>query len=131
MLINPFNAWYTDTMVIYRAQNYLDGDTTRQYRARVSGAPIPCRIFNSGTTYTKMTTTDASVEPFDRLACTVDVDIQDGDEVIVTRGARVGGTKSQRYFAGDPTVYYEPYGGVSPQIAHQEVPISGEQRLWK
>lgn len=128
MLQNPFNGWYTDTVVIYRNQAYSDGNLDKFRRVRINAAPIPCRIFRSSKAYTKMEPQLAKNEPFDMLACDNAVDVQPGDELVVTRGDRVGGLGKTKYWAGNTTKYYEPYGNAKPLLPHQEVPLSGERR---
>jgi len=76
-----------------------------------------------------MKDTAAQVDPSDTLACDNEVDIRAGDEIMVVRGGMLGsGKKPQRYFAGLPVNYYEPIGGVVPNLAHQAVPLTGEKR---
>jgi len=64
------------------------------------------------------------------LACANSVDIKAGDELFITPGGKLGQKgPEKRYFAGEPFPYYEPFGGVRPKLAHQQVPLSGDSRV--
>ena len=130
MIINPQNPWYTDTMRICRVTNALDGNLTVQTRGDVK-RNIPCRVYNQKKTDTKMNSTASTVSPGVYLACADNVDIREGDEVFVRRGAKLGYNKGveSRYFAGVPVEQYEPFGSASPKLAHLEVPLLGEARV--
>ena len=121
--------WYTDTMSIYRVQEVKDGSLTRHERAQVS-ENIPCRIYQSDNRPINMTQTASNVQQNDHLACDVSVDIHVGDELIVTRGGRLGKPgPTVRAFAADPNLYYEPFGAIIPGLAHQEIRLSQEERV--
>lgn len=128
MLSNPMNNWYTDLADVYRSvDTVVNGFDENHYVLMRS--EMPCRVFSSSNPQTKMTTTYSSVQPTDKLACHTKEDIKAGDKIIVTRGARVGGSGKTTYIAGEPTDYYEPYGGARPRIDHKEVPIGGERKV--
>lgn len=123
------NNWYTDLMTVYRRENYTDGNLTKQRRVLVK-ENIPCRIYRSSNPQTKFTTTYPSVTNNDMLACSTNEDIRAGDEIRVTRGARITGTgNTTQYYAGDPTDYFEPFGGRRPRLDHKQVPLGGEKKL--
>ena len=118
--------WYTDLMDIYRVTEVQDGALTRHERQQVS-ADIPCRIYQSDSKALNMTQTAASIQQQDKLACDVSVDVRAGDELLIHRGKRIGKPGPEiRAFAGDPTLYYEPFGAIIPGLAHQEIRLLQE-----
>lgn len=121
--------WYTDLMDIYRVTEVQDGALTRHEREQVA-ADIPCRIYQSDSKAVNMTQTAANVQQQDKLACDVSVDVRAGDELMIHRGKRIGKTGPDiRAFAGDPTLYYEPFGAIIPGLAHQEIRLLQEERV--
>lgn len=124
-----WNDWYTDTMSIYRTQEVMDGSLTRHERALVS-ENIPCRIYQSDNRTINMTETASNVDQSDHLACDISVDVRAGDEIIVKRGSRLGRQgPTIRAFAGDPNLYYEPFGAIIPGLAHQEIRLLQQERV--
>lgn len=120
--------WYTDTVDIYRVTDVADGALTRHERQQVAEG-VPCRIYRSGDNPIRMSQQAASIQQTDKLACGLDVDIHAGDELIVTRGAKLGRAGPvTRAFAADPVYYYEPFGAVIPGLAHQEITLRQEER---
>lgn len=121
--------WYTDLMDIYRVQTTQDGTLTRHERVQVS-ASVPCRIYQSDNKPIRMSQTASSVSQNDHLACGISVDIRAGDELIITRGGRLGRPgPTIRAFASDPNLYYEPFGAILPGLAHQEVRLMEQERV--
>ena len=121
--------WYTDLMDIYRVTEVQDGALTRHEREQVA-ADIPCRIYQSDSKAVNMAQTAANVQQQDKLACDVSVDVRAGDELIIHRGKRIGKPGPDiRAFAGDPTLYYEPFGAIIPGLAHQEIRLLQEERV--
>lgn len=121
--------WYTDLMDIYRVQAIQDGTLTRHARVQVS-ASVPCRIYQSDNKPIRMSQTASSVSQNDHLACGISVDIRAGDELIITRGGRLGRPgPTIRAFASDPNLYYEPFGAILPGLAHQEVRLMEQERV--
>lgn len=121
--------WYTDTMSIYRVQEIMDGSLTRHERAMVS-ENIPCRIYQSDNKPINMTETAANLSQNDHLACGISVDVRAGDELIITRGGRLGKPGPViRAFAADPNLYYEPFGAIIPGLAHQEIRLLQQERV--
>ena len=124
-----WSDWYTDTMSIYRVQETLDGSLTRHERVQVS-ENIPCRIYQSDSKAINMTETAANVSQNDHLACDVSVDVRAGDELVITRGGRLGKPgPTIRAFAGEPNLYYEPFGAIIPGLAHQEIRLLQQERV--
>lgn len=120
--------WYTDTVDIYRVTDVADGALTRHERQLVAEG-VPCRIYRSGDNPIRMSRQAASIQQTDKLACGLDADIRDGDELIITRGAKLGKPGPvTRAFAADPVYYYEPFGAVIPGLDHQEIPLRQEER---
>lgn len=119
---NPiFSSWYTDTVDVWRVVSVVSGNITTQRRQQV-GAVIPCRVYSSQKNGPNMTDTAARTQSTDKLACDLSVDIQAGDELLVTRGGNLGKTNTpERYFAGNPQQYYDPVGGALTGLEHQEI----------
>ena len=121
--------WYTDLMDIYRVQATQDGTLTRHERVQVS-ASVPCRIYQGDNKPIRMSQTASSVRQNDHLACGISVDIRAGDELIITRGGRLGRPgPTIRAFASDPNLYYEPFGAILPGLAHQEIRLMEQERV--
>lgn len=121
--------WYTDTMDIYRVQDAQDGALTRHERQQVRTG-IPCRVYQSDNKPINMTTTAADVQQNDHLACDISIDVRAGDELIITRGGRLGRTGPViRAFAADPNLYYEPFGAIMPGLSHQEIRLLQQERV--
>lgn len=129
--VSPINwtDWYTDTMDVWRNVPVKDGNLTRQERQQVLTG-IPCRIYQSDNKPISMTQTASSVSQNDHLACDVSVDIHAGDELIITRGGKLGRSgPTIRAFASDPNLYYEPFGAIMPGLAHQEIRLLEQERV--
>ena len=106
-----------------------DGNLTRQERKQVLTG-IPCRIYQSDNKPINMSQTASSVSQNDHLACDVSVDIHAGDELIITRGGKLGRHgPTIRAFASDPNLYYEPFGAIIPGLAHQEIRLMEQERV--
>lgn len=121
--------WYTDTMDVWRNVPVKDGNLTRQERQQVLMG-IPCRIYQSDNKPINMSQTASSVSQNDHLACDVSVDIHAGDELIITRGGKLGRQgPTIRAFASDPNLYYEPFGAIMPGLAHQEIRLMEQERV--
>ena len=124
-----FSDWYTDLCDIRRVKKTMDGILTRQERVQV-GKDIPCRIYQSDSKAVNMTQDAANIRQEDKLMCAVSVDIQTGDELVIRRGARIGKPgPAIRAFAGDPNLYYEPFGAIMPGLAHQEIRLLQQERV--
>lgn len=122
-------GWYTDTADVYRVVDVKDGSLTRHERQLVAEG-VPCRIYRSGDSPIRMSRQAASIQQTDKLACGLDADIRDGDELIITRGAKLGKPGPvTRAFAADPVYYYEPFGAVIPGLDHQEIPLRQQERV--
>lgn len=123
-----WNDWYTDLMEIRRTETVKDGQLSRKER-KVVCTGVPCRVYRSQDKAPTMTQTAANVQKTDKLACDINVDIKPGDELVIHRGARLGHTVQEaRYFAGEPDLYYEPFGAVLPGLAHQEITLLSQER---
>ena len=124
-----WNDWYTDLIEIRRTETVKDGNLTRKER-KVVRSDVPCRVYRSQDKAPTMTRTAANVQKTDKLACDINVDIKPGDELVIRRGARLGyALQETRYFAGDPDLYYEPFGAVLPGLAHQEITLLSQERV--
>ena len=114
-----FDGWYTDSVDVYRVTNAKVGNITKPTRGKVG--TYPCRVYNSVKSGPVMSERQANLRATDKLAVALGTDIVSGDELIVTRGASIGGSSSSRYFAGDVMQYFEPVGGMFNGLAHTEV----------
>lgn len=124
--MNEMN-WYTDTMDVFRDAETTVGNLTNSAREQV-GAGIPCRIYQSGKPPITMRDTAAEVRSDNKLVCPTDTDLRKGDELIIHRGALIGGHGDERCFVGGVQDYFEPFGAVIPGLAHKEATITGRER---
>lgn len=115
-----FSDWYTDTVDVFRTVPVKDGNLTKDTRQQV-GSKIPCRVYSTQIKGASPQPTAAVNRKEDKLACDVGTDIRIGDELIVTRGGVLGGTKTERYLAGQPQDFYDPVGLVHTGLDHMEV----------
>lgn len=124
-----YTDWYTDRMDIYRVSPVRDGALVRHQRVRVA-ADIPCRIYQNSVHGPRMQPTAAYMESEEKLACGNSVDVRPGDELIIRRGRGLGKVQQTiRAFAGEPVHYYEPFGAVTPGLAHQELAMLQKEYL--
>lgn len=124
-----FPDWYTDLMDIYRVVPVKEGNLTRNERQKIYSS-VPCRIYKSDNKALNMSQQAASYNETDKLMCSNSVDVRAGDELIITRGGRLGHTaETLRAYPDSPTHYYEPFGAVIPGLAHQEMAILRQERV--
>ena len=124
-----WSNWYTDTMDIHRVVPVKDGALTRHERKLVA-AGIACRVYESGAKAVNMTQQAANIKQEPKLACDISVDLRTGDELIIHRGGGLGKPgPTVRAFAGEPALYYEPFGAVLPGLAHQETKLLQQERV--
>ena len=121
--------WYTDSVDVWRVVQVKEGNLTRSERQQIYSF-VPCRVYTSADSPITMTQASSSIKQQAKLACSNDVDIQTGDELIITRGGTLGHSVGvTRAFAGTPNYYYEPFGAVIPGLAHQEIVLMEEERV--
>ncbi len=121
--------WYTDLADVYRVVPEKTGNLTRHRRENVLSA-VPCRIYRGAGRPVDMRQDAARVKQSSKLAADNAADIREGDELIITRGGRLGQARDKiRAFAGKPEYYYEPFGAVAPGLAHQEIVLLEEERV--
>lgn len=124
-----FSDWYTDTVDIWRDISTTTNNLTSQTRTELYTA-VPCRIYQSDSAPINMEQTAAHIKQADRLMCDTSVDIREGDQLIIHRGAGLGKTVSDiRAFAADPNYYFEPFGAVIPGLSHMEVRLLRQERV--
>ena len=124
-----FQDWFTDLMDVYRNTPTVENNLTRHARVKVLEG-IPCRIYSPGSDVADMTQTAADENTVKKMACDLSVEVHAGDEILITRGGRLGHTGDViRGFAGDPEYYYEPFGAVMPGLAHQEIELRRTERI--
>ena len=89
------------------------------------------RTVKTGTNPPNLVETGATVNMSNMLCCELGNDIQGGDEIIVHRGANVGRfvNPDERYIAGPPNIYVEPFGGASPDLEHIQVSLTDEHLI--
>lgn len=120
-----FEGWYTDLVDVYRMTSSVINGVTRQSRLKVA-EKIPCRVYTTAITGPAFQNTAARSMSQDKLSCALGTDIRQGDELIVTRGASVGGATEKRYIAGTLQSYYDPVGGSLTSLTHLQVGLLDE-----
>lgn len=123
-----FTDWYTDRMDVYRVSPVTENHLTKHERVQVY-QDIPCRVYSDGSSAPTLTQNAASVRQNNKVALDNKWDIKPGDELIIRRGAAFGYDIRTRCFAGEPHYHFEPYGGVVPKLAHQEITLLQEERI--
>ena len=124
-----FDAWYTDTVDVWRVVPDESKALISNSREQVLTA-VPCRVYRSGKKAIQMQQTAANINQEDSLACGLDVDIRSGDELIIHRGARIGRNFANiRAFASDPNYYPEPVGNIMGGLTHQEIHLLQQERV--
>lgn len=124
-----FDAWYTDTVDVWRVVPDESKALISNSREQVLTA-VPCRVYRSGKKTIQMQQTAANINQEDSLACGLDVDIRPGDELIIHRGAGIGRNFANiRAFASDPNYYPEPVGNIMGGLAHQEIHLLQQERV--
>ena len=122
-----FMQVYTDTFDTYRVIESVENGIIKQERQKVLEG-MPCRVYSNQTNSPNMNETAASISTSNQLCCELGYDIKGGDEVIVHRGANVGRhvNPDERYIAGPPNIYVEPFGGCFPNLEHMQVALIDE-----
>lgn len=124
-----FDAWYTDTVDVWRVVSDESKALISNSREQVLTA-VPCRVYRSGKKAIQMQQTAANINQEDSLACGLGVDIRPGDELIIHRGAGIGRNFANiRAFASDPNYYPEPVGNIMGGLAHQEIYLLQQERV--
>lgn len=115
---------YTDTFDSYRVVKTIENGITKQSREKVLSG-IPCRAYQNNTNQPQMSETAATVSKSNMLCCELGYDIKGGDELIIHRGANVGRhiNPDERYIAGPPNIYTEPFAGVCPDLEHMQIAL--------
>lgn len=119
---------YTDTFDSYRVvKSTVDGVTKQERVLVLSG--IPCRAYTNQTNTPGMTETAATVSQGNTLCCELGYDVKGGDEIILHRGANVGRfvNPDERYIAGPPNIYVEPFGNAFPDLEHMQIALTNEE----
>lgn len=124
-----FSDWYTDTFKVERLDSVKSGALTKQDWVVVAEG-VAGRRYQGGGSTPRFKQTAADTSQNHKLACDTSVDIREGDRITLTVGGGLG--YSDEVFearAGAPHNYYEPYGGISPQLNHKEVDLLEEKRI--
>ena len=118
---------YTDTFDSYRVVKTIENGITKQSRSQVLSG-IPCRVYQNQTNQPNLTETSSTINESNMLCCELGYDIKGGDEIIVHRGANVGRhvNPDERYIAGRPNIYVEPFAGAFPDLEHMQVALVDE-----
>ncbi len=121
---------YTDTFTSYRVIDNVDGGITKHDRQKIL-KDIPCRVYNNPTPEPTMNEQAATVTANNTLCCDVGTDIKEGDEIYVKRAAliRAEPVSVERYFAGLPNTYVEPFLGINADLSHMQVALLNEKRI--
>lgn len=127
MAYYTFMQFYTDLFDSYRTVKSVENGVTKQDRISVLTG-IPCRVYQNQTNSPGITDTTANISNSNTLCCELGYDVKGGDEIIVHRGANVGRhvNPDERYIAGPPNIYVEPFGGCSPDLEHMQVALIDE-----
>lgn len=124
-----FNDWYTDLFTIERNVDVIDGSLTRK-ELIVIAEGVKGRVYRRGSSLPRWQQTAADANQNLKLACDNSVDIKAGDRLTITLGGVLGYSKTIYVArAGDPDPYYEPFGAVMPQLAHQQVDLEDLKRI--
>ena len=118
---------YTDLFDPYRTTKTVVNGIVKQDREAVLKG-IPCRVYQNPTNQPSMTETTANINTSNMLCCELGYDVKGGDEIIVHRGANVGRNVNpdERYIAGPPNIYVEPFGGCFPDLEHMQIALIDE-----
>ena len=118
---------YTDLIDTYRVEETIENGIVKQSRVSVLTG-VPCRAYQNSTNQPQMTDTAASISNSNMLMCDLGYDIKGGDEIILHRGANVGRfvNPDERYIAGPPNIYTEPFAGVTPDLEHMQFALLDE-----
>ena len=124
-----FGDWYTDLMDIKRNVKSVSSNVTRMEPAYIARG-VRCRVYMDSGGTPSMQQTSAQISQNYKVACDNSVDICPGDIVIVKIGGRLGQSRETlQAHAGAPHHYYEPFGAVVPQLAHQEFSLLEAVRI--
>ena len=118
-------GWFTDLMDVFRVESVTTDGLTTQERVQVLSA-VPCRVYAPAKNSINLRDGAATTRADEKLACGIDVDIQAGDEISVTRGGVLGHTRTERYIASKPVPYYDPVGVAATGLEHLEVGIRAD-----
>lgn len=127
MAYYSFMQFYTDTFDSYRVEKTIDNGITKQSRKQVLSG-IPCRAYANQTNAPILTETSSNINCSNTLCCELGYDVKGGDEIYIHRGANVGKNINpvERYIAGPPNIYVEPFGGACPNLEHMQVALIDE-----
>lgn len=118
---------YTDTFDSYRVTVTVENGITKQAREKILSG-VPCRAYQNATNQPNMTETAAMINNSNMLCCELGWDVKGGDEIILHRGANVGRfvNPDERYIAGPPNIYVEPFAGACPNLEHMQIALIDE-----
>lgn len=124
-----FADWYTDTFTIERESTVMDGALTRKEWVTIQEG-VKGRRYRGGGSTPRFRQTAADSSQNHKLACDTEIDIREGDRITITIGGALGYTSEViQAFAGSPHNYYEPFGGIAPELNHKEVDLIEEKRI--
>lgn len=124
-----FADWYTDLFKIERNVAVVDGDLTKQV-LQVIADNLKGRVYRRGGGAPKWNQTDAQVTQSIMLACDNSIDIRPGDRLTIQIGGALGyDNEVIKARAGVFDHYYEPFGAVIPQLAHQQGALEEVMRI--
>lgn len=122
-----FMQVYTDTFDTYRTVKSVEDGIVKQDRVPVL-VGTPCRVYQNQTNQPQLSDTTANISTSNMLCCELGYDVKGGDEIIVHRGANVGRyvNPDERYIAGPPNIYVEPFAGCCPDLEHMQIALIDE-----
>lgn len=122
-----FMQVYTDTFDTYRTVKSVEDGIVKQDRVPVL-VGAPCRVYQNQTNQPQLSDTTANISTSNMLCCELGYDVKGGDEIIVHRGANVGRhiNPDERYIAGPPNIYVEPFAGCCPDLEHMQIALIDE-----
>lgn len=119
-------SWFTDTTDVFRVVSKTENGLTRQGREQILSA-VPCRVYAPQKNNLNLRTDAAAMVADEKLACAIDTDIREGDELLVTRGGGLGrNIRVERFIASRPTLYFDPVGGAATGLEHMEVGLHAD-----
>ena len=120
-----FDGWFTDSVDVYRTSDVVNGYIKSQKREKTG--TYDCRIYKSAKDGPLLSTEAGKIASTEVMAVKVGTDIISGDELLITRGGKLGQNTASRYFAGDIVSYYEPVGGAFNGLEHMEIGLLQEE----
>lgn len=129
-MYNATRLWYTDLFNVYRTSIKNKFGVVENSERVLIASGCRGRIYRKSSPSLNNNPQAAELSIDEQLMCDIDIDIQAGDELIIWRGYYIGKSQleGQTYIAGKPADYFVPFGGVSPDVEHKQVPLQNTER---